>query len=455
MPADLDDLLAGLGRAADAIPLAGAEHARQRGRQRTQRRAAISAALAVCLVAAGLGTVLSRPRHDADRTVSPTPSSTALTEVGSPVNTGGPAKSVVQTTRDGKLFSAWTTPGGETYLNAADLHTGAVLWDTALDSRHMVVDVRAAGNVVLVLTESPGGERQAFLVDRANGKGIRSFPAHRKDELILTDKALVHRHAENKIVEVLDVGTGVRRWQTSGPADPDPPVRVLMPDPVKADRLVEVTKAGKMIVHDMRDGRELRTITPVMTPAADSLFVTIGDLVFHDTVPCCDSAAYQIVGTDLDTGESYVLLSDGPERLVGMTACGDDRLCVLDDKPQVTAVDLASSIKLWQSPAPESAATISAIGDSTLVTGRGPAVVLDGGGQPAFRSPDANVDWLDEDTVLVTPRLTAGTVMTVRISDRRLTRLGDIPAPSGACVHTTDRLACPTTTHLRLWSLTG
>ncbi|XVU24313.1 PQQ-binding-like beta-propeller repeat protein [Actinoplanes sp. CA-054009] len=443
MPAEIDDLLLRLGRDADAIPLAGAAQARARGRQRTHRQAALSAALAVCLVAVGVGVVVSRPRHNAGPTFAPTPSSRALTEVGSPVNTGGPATSVAQAAGSGKLFSAWVTPGGELYLNAADLHTGAVLW-TVAERAGTVIDVRALASAVMVRVNGA-----VSFYDPASGDRFQRFRVSDGDDLVPYGDVMVRRTAAKGDVVANDIRTGRPTW-----SDTAHPTANLIGD---GERLIQVTKAGEIVVRDAVKGTPLRTITPAMAPNAygESQFVITDGRLFFDTIPCCDTAAYQIVDTDLSTGDSSVLLSEGPEPFVGMTACGEQRLCILDDRPQVTAIDLVSRAQLWQSPGPQSAGIISAIGDSTLVTGGGPAVVLDGGGQPAFRAPDANVDRLDEDTVLVTPRLTAGTVMTVDIPDRRITRLGEVPAQIGNCVHTTDRLACPTKDSLRLWSLTG
>ncbi|MEV4346148.1 PQQ-binding-like beta-propeller repeat protein [Actinoplanes sp. NPDC049596] len=447
----LDDLLTQVGRDADAIPLSGPASARQRGRQRTRRQATISAALAVTLVAVGVGLALTRPHDDLDRTIAPTPSAPVLPEVGSPVELGARPTSVAQAAGDGKVFSAWQTPDGATFVNAVDLHTGAVLWTKPMETTGAVADVRLVPGAVVIIRDAPQGPGQGLTVsyaDPATGQSRRQFRVKAGHEVSPAATVLVDRWDTGE-VEAGSVATGAPAWSDTT----NKTTRVIS----DGERLVQVTTDGRLLVRETGTGTLRRTITPALKPNehGQSQFVIAGDRLFFDTVPCCDGAAYQIVSTDLATGDSSVVLSQGPERLVGMTACGDQRLCVLDDTPQVTAIDLGSKVRLWQSPAPESAGMISAIGDSTLITGGGPAVVLDGGGQPAFRAPDANVDWLDEDTVLMTPRLTAGTVTTVNIIDRKVTRLGEMPATIGNCVHTTDRLACPTATSLRLWSLTG
>ncbi|SNY14342.1 outer membrane protein assembly factor BamB family protein [Paractinoplanes atraurantiacus] len=444
MPADLDDMLAQLGRDADSIPLAGAPHARQRGRQRTHRQAGVSAALAVCLVAVGVGVALYRPHRETDRTVSPTPSSRALTEVGSPVNTGGPASSVAQAVRDGKLFSAWVTPGGEMYLNAADLHTGAVLWDIA-ERAGAVTDVRALPGAVMVRVE-----RSVAFYDPANGDTIRRFQVDDADELVPYDNVLVRLSASNGQVVARDLRTGRPAWSDTS----HPTARVLS----DGDRLIQVTKAGQILVRNAAAGTVLRTITPAKPPG--SQFLIAGGRLFHETIPCCDTAAYRIVATDLTTGKSDVILSAGPERFIGMDACGTNRLCILDAGPQntrrVTALDVVSRRQLWRSPAPDSSAGISANGENVLVGGPGTtAVLLAPDGSSSFRTPDASVSWLGDDKLLMTPALAAGPVTTYGIADRRLTRLGDLPRRIGPCVNTADRLACPTEDSLRLWSLTG
>ncbi|MFF5080911.1 PQQ-binding-like beta-propeller repeat protein [Actinoplanes sp. NPDC000266] len=445
MPADLDDLLARLGREADVIPLAGAEQARHRGRQRTHRQAAFSAALAVCLVAVGVGVVISRPHRDADRTVSPTPSSRALTEVGSPVNTGGPATSVVQAARDGKLYSAWVTPGGELYLNAADLHTGAVLWTVADQDIGVVTDMRALQGAVMVRVD-----RAVVFFDPANGGTIQRFRVDDGDDLLPYEKVMVRRWASNGQVTASDIRTGQPAWSDAA----NPTERLL----AYGDRLVQVTKAGKLLVRDAAAGTLRRTITPARPPGTQ--FVLAGDRLLHDNVPCCDTAAYRVVATDLTTGQSSVVTSGGPEKLVGMDACGTNRLCVLEggpgDRGTVSAFDVPSHKRLWEVPAPDSASAISANGTNVLVGGPGTTTaLLSETGSPVFRTPDASVWWLDAETLVMMPALAAGTVTTFRVGDRQPTRLGDIPRRIGPCVTSAGRLACPTEDSLRLWSLTG
>ena len=143
----------------------------------------------------------------------------------------------------------------------------------------------------------------------------------------------------------------------------------------------------------------------------------------------------------------------------GMDVCGRGRLCVLDkdrdDRTRVTAVDVAGRRQIWRVAGPAGAGSISSLGGTTLVGGGGTTVLFDAGGRSLFRTPAAHVDWLTPDRLLVMPALAAGTVMTVRIADRELTRLGDVPQHTGVCVHTTDRLACPTGTDLRVFRLTG
>ncbi|MEU8814045.1 PQQ-binding-like beta-propeller repeat protein [Actinoplanes sp. NPDC048796] len=446
MPADLDELLTGLGRAADTIPLAGAEQARRRGRQRTHRQAAFSAALAVCLVAVGVGAVVSRPRHDADRTISPTPSSRVLTEVGSPVDTGGPASSVGQAVGDGKLFSAWTTPGGEMRLNAADLHTGAVLWTFTEQAAGAVTDVRALPDAVMVRVE-----RSVAFYDPATGSPIRRFRVGDADELISYGKVMVRRWASNGEVVASDVRTGQPVWSDTA----NPAARLL----ADGDRLIQVTEAGKILVRDAAKGTLLRTITPAGPPGTQ--YVVAGGRLFTETIPCCDTAAYRVVSSDLTTGKSEVILSGGPAKFAGMDACGTNRICVLDAGPagagRVTAVDVVSHRQLWRKAAPDNASAISASGENVLVGGPGAETVLllAADGSSAFRTPDTSVGWLGTDALLMMPATAAGSVMTFRIPDRQLTRLGDIPRRIGPCVNTADRLACPTDDSLRLWSLTG
>jgi hypothetical protein len=84
-----------------------------------------------------------------------------------------------------------------------------------------------------------------------------------------------------------------------------------------------------------------------------------------------------------------------------------------------------------------------------------PTVIFNQAGERVFSTDSPVADWLGGDTLLLRPLRDAGPARKVTLPDGRATPLGELPATSDICVTTADRLACPTMTDLRIWSLSG
>jgi hypothetical protein len=475
MPVDLEDMFAALGRDADSVPVAPAEQARRRGRQRTRTTAMVAAAAtAVGLVTTGIG-VTARHDDGTDRPVHPAASDQALPAVGSPLTFPSLARVATTAGADGREYTAWQSVGGPTEVNAVDLRTGAVVWSagelgSAGDS--MVGTVAMPQGVVVTLAPADGAapDSTMYVLNPADGRQRWKLTFTQGDNVVYHRAALIRMSARTGVTEAFDWTTGAVRW--SLPATADRPIRTMgthvpadqdlaggsrLPAGYTDNRLVQVTEGGQVQVRTVTTGALLRTAT-IPAPGEQSSYYSYDGRLYNDEQT---GGAFRIRATDLRTGHGrtdVVLTPGAGYRLGGFTACGPDRVCVLDQdggRATVTAVDVAQRRQLWRVDAPAGARTVDSMHGRTLVTADATSVVLDSDGRPVFRAPDAVVGWLDADTMLVLPARTAGTVSTVRLTDRRLTRLGDIPGYAEQCAWTTERLACPTSESLHIWSLAG
>lgn len=476
MPVDLDDMFTTLGRHADTIPLAPAARARLRGQQRTRTRAMVAAAAAVCLIAA-VGATAWRDRHP-DR--PPTPAAT-LRPVGTPIDFGGQIRTAAADAGgDGRLYTAWQALDGRISLNAVDLRTGAVDWPARrLPSRssETLSNVVALPRAVVVFAGPEDAANPAstmYVYDPADGRPRWQAPYEADaNDYVFHRSVLVRMSAETGVTEAVDWVTGATRWRLPAPADR--PVRTLgtwLPPaddgPALAigltdDRLVQVTQAGKVQVRDITTGALRRTVASVPPDKDPRTFVAFDGWLYNDEHECCEPKGYRIRATDLrgDRGGTSVLLSEGPGHELGyLRPCGW-RLCVLDrvrgGGTTLSAIDLVSRERLWRVGTADDAGGISASHGYTLVGGApdGDVTIFDQSGERVFSTRSPAVQWLGTDALILLPLRGAGPVSEVSLPDGRVTPLGELPATSDRCVSTADRLACPTSTSLRLWSLTG
>jgi outer membrane protein assembly factor BamB len=464
MPADLDDIFGALARQADLIPLGPADQARRRGRQRN-RNGVIAAVAAVCLVLAGAG-VLARPlRHAAPDTVAPAPSPGALPMVGSPIEFGRTVTEATVVAGDGRIFTAWPA-GDKVDVAAVDPHTAQVLWRVdGLGGPNK--QGRFAGLVAVKQGLLVWIDNNLHVLDpAARSKDAWVLPVGDSDQLVEHEDALLRR-AESGEIDAYEWRTGRKLWSIEPGNDPpthllgvrtggSPEVRESYTD----DRVLTVTRSGKVQVRDVRNGAVLKTITPAQPPTRLSMLLTYEGRLY-DGGPADDGApsGYRVVGTDLNSGDSRVLVTGkAGHTFAVLDTCGPGRVCVLDQQTgsaAVSAIEVARGTKVWTTVVPAGSTSLSAEGATMIVGGDDTTVLLGNDGKALFRSPDTYVDWLDDQRLLALPSTAAGEVTTVGIEDRKVTRLGSVPQRVEACAHTVDRLACPTTTGLNVYSLAG
>ncbi|MFI5888837.1 PQQ-binding-like beta-propeller repeat protein [Actinoplanes sp. NPDC051513] len=469
MPVDLEEIFTGLSRHADGIPLGTAERARQRGRQRSNHQAAmLSAAVAVILVVAGVAGALARAQR-VDHPVTPGPSPHALPEAAPPIPVRGALRDARTVIAGGRAYTAWQDDDGTIEVNATDPRTGAVVWtQKGVDHGATLVNLAAVSPAVLLTanTDEGGPAQQLVTVLRpSDGATLWRVTVADDDVLVPHRRMLVRWSAATGRTDAYDWATGAKRW--SRPGGSDPLVRTMgvraagdvTPYSFTGDWLVQVTRSGNAQVRDIGTGDLLRTV-PAGTPRAEGTITAIDGRLFSEEGDA--SSGYRLRITDLSTsaGTSAVVFSeDAGHALGGFDLCGADRLCLLDQeaggRTTLAAVDLATRRTLWRVDGPENGSGVSSLGGNILVSGDGTTVLYDTAGRSAFNIPDAQVEWLTDDKLLVLPMYAPGTVMTVATADRGVTRLGDVPLRVGACAHTPDRLVCQTATALRFWSLSG
>jgi hypothetical protein len=473
MPVDLDELFATLGHQADAIPVAPPETVIRRGRQRRRNQGVAAAAVAVCLVVAGVSGVLNRSNRP-DQTVTPHPSATALPEVGSPIDFGGPAQNAESVVEGDRVFTAWqSADGSRVGLLAADLHTGAVAWRVPGPDRIGVVHqlVAVPGAVLLGVADSEQPSEYRIYVHRStDGRLLWQSDVDGDDELLPHEKILLRQSRVDGRTDALDWRTGAKRWALPAAADPimltfaERDRTELNPLAyLRSEHLMHLTLSGQVQVRDAETAALVRTVGPIPFNDMSSLTVVDGRL-YNAEVPDDGSTGYRIHVTDLrtDGGKPAEVYRQAEGRSFGhMDVCGPDRICVIDQdtengstKSTIRAIDLATKRRLWQVDGPPNGDTVLKAGDYLTAVGD-TAVYYDSNGRELFTQPPGQTAMHDPATLLSVPITLAGTVSTIRIADGAVTALGTVPQRLDICAATPERLACATGTDLRIWSLTG
>ena len=236
------------------------------------------------------------------------------------------------------------------------------------------------------------------------------------------------------------------------------------------DRLVQVTAAGRIRVVHAGNGQVVpKTTIPAPGPA--DTHVAYDGLLYSSERTSGVTSPWRVRVTDLSSLESWVVLNlPAGHDVSSMWPCGYQRLCVMDmgpAYPQATmrAVDVAERRTVWQLKDYDGGYGGS-MGDYTLIgtIGQQPAATLyDSAGRQVYVNRTDAVDWLGTDALLVQPLGGPGVVQRVRLTDGRATALGRLPAPAAhpagdrvpPCLNNGERLVCPSSVDVRIWSLTG
>ncbi|MEV0898997.1 PQQ-binding-like beta-propeller repeat protein [Actinoplanes sp. NPDC049802] len=494
MPADLDDLFTALGRQADTLPLAGAGHARQRGRRRRARNRAVLAGVAVLAVLTGIGVAVTRDRHAEPILPATTPARVrGLAPAGEPLRLGeGRMWSNARISGNRVIGFSMVGDGGHETV-AVDSSTGATLWRlSSTDTFYR--GVAATAEAVILLREldtrsedvTAPQDRILYFHDPATGTRRWELRHIDRDRLVLHEKVLVRLIYTTGVTEAYDLATGRRLW--SVPAGPDRPrlmdgmatengaheygsanTALFDPSSERAfpftdDRLVQVTAAGRVVIRDIRTGK-VRSTVQAWTTALDVWEQRPG-VIGIDSVIAYEGTvyltAYDDKGTQLGTPDRILHRRPASWDWEDFVPCGRRRLCVFEHRgareARTVMIDAATGTVLRTTGA------VPGDGIASIRTGRlmmsfggdGGTALYDPNGQAMYSDngfggfvDDGNVITLTQDAG--DRRYTARGVSTI---DYRKTRLGVLPEISGRCDWDETVLACPAGRELRVWRFT-
>jgi hypothetical protein len=454
MSVDLDELFDAMRRQADAVPLAGVEQARQRGRHRDRVRVVATIAVVVTLVA--VGTSL---------TLRPGPAVPELPVVGSPLPLDGVPSGVRVVTDGTRAYAVWTRQRDDTVWAAAtDLSNGAVVWKPQrLSESEDLVNVLVTPSAVVVVTKprvDPPNGFMFYLLDPRTGASngglagdnAESNDAGEEDWVFAGDEMVTMEPpsgqvafngvagSESSYARLLGWGTTAddRRLNQSGPSAAFTDSRVVL-----------VTVDGTADVYDSRTGKKLRSVRLGLVSGKQMA-------VFDGTLSMADPH-------DSPTGPQrlrFVDVSGGaagawetapmPGPVIAMSECGTGRVCVATPG-RVTAFDVRQKRVAWQAATGVTgSAQLSSSNGRTLVSGTGGFDFFDPDGRRLLTGSSAfHGGWLDPEELLVTD----GDGVLARASASFSKTLGRAPSRTLACTSTSTRLACVTATAVTTWDL--
>ncbi|MBW6437894.1 PQQ-like beta-propeller repeat protein [Actinoplanes hulinensis] len=494
MPADLDDLFTALGRQADTFPLAGADGARQRGRQRRARHRAVLAGIAVLLVLTGVGVAVTRDRHAEPILPATTPSRVrGLSPVGEPLRLGDGRMWNNARISGNRVIGFSTVGDGGHETVAVDTSTGATLWRISSRATYYR-GVAATTAAVILLRESNDFSKEIDdpqnrvleFHDPATGTKRWELAHTDHDRLVLHEKVLVRMIATTGVTEAYDLVTGRRLWSVQGGADRpvlmdgmvtesdaheygsgnnglfDPSTEKAFP--YTDDRLVQVTGTGRVVIRDIGTGK-VRSTAQAWTTALD-VWERGNDSTGIDSVTAYEGTvyltAYDDKGTQIGTPDRILYRPQEPWRWEKFFPCGRGRLCVLefqgDREARLVMIDAATGEVLRTTGAVPGSGIASMRDDRLMMSlgGGGGTALYDPNGQ-AMYSDNGFGGFLDDGNVLTLTQdagdrqYTARGVSTV---DYKKSKIGILPEVSGRCDWDETVLTCPAGRELRIWRFT-
>ncbi|AGL20387.1 PQQ-binding-like beta-propeller repeat protein [Actinoplanes sp. N902-109] len=472
MPADLDTIFDRLRAEADAVPLNPPTAARRRGTKRTQARATIATALAVCLVGGG-GAWLLKPDGPAKPAPAAPATARALPEIGTPIGYGGKAVAAVSAIATAGAYTLWQAEDGTIRFFETRLDRPAAATSRVTPVRGDLDGAVVLGGSLVVGVRVTTGYR-VYGLDPAKGTTRWTVDVASPADLVLFEKVVIARDERTGRVTGIDANTGKTSW--TAPTDPgtpllsmsapEPPARAGSGSlPLIQPRITDrgdpagsiVTLAGNSIVVRLPDtGKQQYTLPStgfgVVNLAHDGRLFTAATVAGQDEV-----AMTPFTGPDA----ARVLHAFGPGRIVtAMVGCGTGRVCVADAEPtgadaRVTMLDYTvvyGRETVWSQPAPGKVTQLQ-----RPLLGGGLIAVTDGGTAvyglakgALLATGHGQVARQDDRKVVV---VVNGQVTQIRIPGGEREVLGRLPVPGNGCVVVPDRLICPGTEALRMFRI--
>ncbi|HEX2771468.1 MAG TPA: PQQ-binding-like beta-propeller repeat protein, partial [Micromonosporaceae bacterium] len=376
MPADLDRMFAALRADADALSLTEPAAPRRRGERLRRTRVGLSAIATACLVVAVTagGAWLGRGQERPEPARPPMPpvghpvDFTPLKQVGPGLTFDAPTRLGQSASVGDRAFVGWQQQDGLLKVAALDLRTGRPAWPARSlgrsdDWNGLIAQPQA---VIMIAGHNDGRplDQTLFVLDPATGQVRWERGLHMDgDELVFFDAAMVIAGSGGQTT-ALDWRTGAELW--SIPAGADPPVRSFgmrlpadLGGPGAPDgygfalthsdgRLLQLTRAGNLLVSDVRTGRKLAEPRRVAAPTrADGQ--TDGVLAYDERLFLASSTEtpYRVRMTELTTASKAQVIYTAPvadRTFAFMAPCGGAgrRICLTETGGDPKSVDVVA-----------------------------------------------------------------------------------------------------------------
>ncbi|MCY1142668.1 Hsp70 family protein [Actinoplanes sp. Pm04-4] len=384
------------------------------------------------------------------------------------------------------LGSAWKDAairGDRAYLGSADYDTGKVgvvaidtgatkpAWtnaDAGTADRWESMAALPDGVALFSETDYDTDSSQLVVLGADNGEKRWERTLGQDDIVYFSgDSAVVADRAGKKLVG-LDLATGDQRWQLPDPEGTPAPTliavttpadlagpasaegRALAPDLGDDPRLVQIGADRSARVVNADSGEVLASRANVARPD-DEVIAHNGRLIVRGSEDIHRIVAYDLEKLDGDT-IAYTAGSS-KARLTGLTACGDDRICMIeslgygDDQAKVVAVDVTERKRVWEAAAPD-ADHLVPVGEAVLVSYSTTTRLIDSDGKEVWNRQAAAAR-LNATNVLEFSKPLAGYADDPALAGRHI---GDDPVQLGpladvqtdTCSWNTSHLACAT-----------
>ncbi len=307
--------------------------------------------------------------------------------------------------------------------------------------------------------------RQMVVLGAAKGQKLWERTLGDTDEVHFAGNRAVVSDRTGKQLLGLDLATGKEEWklpdpgqgapllrEVTTPADLSGPADVegspFAPDLGDDPRLVQVGSDRSVRVIDANSGDVLASRAN-LADTSDDVIAHNGRLVVRES-----DGAHRIVTFGLDKldGDDIVYRTQSDTaRLTGLTACGDNRVCVLEGlsggKNEVVAVDVAEGKQAWRADAGDTNALVP-VGEAVLANYSTNARLIGADGTEiwAHQAPAVR---LDAGNILELNKPLAGYADDPALAGRHLgddaVQLGPLSgAVTANCSLSTSYLACPT-----------
>ncbi|WP_229069414.1 PQQ-binding-like beta-propeller repeat protein [Actinoplanes sp. DH11] len=471
MPADLDEMFAGLARTADVVPVTGPAVARRNGDRRRRGRYAVgAAAAAVLLVLAGAG--VATRRHDPPRPVLPATTVRGLTPIGTPLRVHGPAGenmfSAIAVRGDRVTLASGDLNGGGLKVIGVDGRTGAQVWDAGTTASFETNGPIAVPGAVLVAD----GPRLRVL-DPGTGAELWETTDPANGDVVVGDGVLA-RVTVDGLTEAFALSTGRKLWSAPASGNDRPRHSTGFLDEgnvrnvhVSDDRLAQITLGGRVLVRDLRTGKIRTSVATTVRPRMMTDFSASGDLALIGDRSGYTDKPSRLVGADLTAGTTKVLHAIETGTLGVSAPCGPQRVCLASNDgttadgnlnpATLKMIDTATGRVLWTVTPADAVFDISTRAGRVFAgRGLGSGVLYSADGRDLARVDGAFLGrtqgWIDDENVLAMAQTGTGrSLIAISAADGRQTTLGTLSDVVGGCAWTSEILACRDGVELKLW----